>query len=373
LKEWTTPPFEPTIRENRIYGRGAGDAKGQLFAGVKAVDAWSNVIGELPLNVKLVYIGDEETGCPTLAETVLQYRELLKADAVLFTDASTLDVWGPVLFLANRGVLALELVARGSDFGAHSGSYGGLIRNPGLRLIHALASLRDASGHITVDGFFDDLRQLGETERYLLSRLEVDKLKKLRTLGTNEFWGDPGYSYFETQMYRPTLNIHSLTSGYQGNGWMAQVPSTASAKIDINIVPNLNPVDIQAKIRDHLNARGFDDIDVNTLANIPYAAASSLDDPFLKTVSRVQQRVWGVEPVIYPSIGGGGDIVKAFKETLGIPHFLFVPLAQPDLNEHTPFESLDIDWYIKGIQLIAALFSELSDSCAILERPSHPD
>jgi acetylornithine deacetylase/succinyl-diaminopimelate desuccinylase-like protein len=358
MEDWKNPPFEPMIRDNRIWARGAGDAKGQLFACLKALEAWNSIHGEIPCTIRLVFIGDEEIGCSTLPSVVEKYRSMFRADAVLFLDASTLDVEGPVVYLANRGVLAIELVARGAGTQAHSGSYGGLLRNPAFRLAQAIGTMRDDTGRILIQGFYEHLQPLGETEKALLSRLVLNREKKLHTLGAAEFWGDPGYNYFETQMYRPTLNIHSLTSGYQERGWMAVVPATARAKIDMNIVPNLDPGDLKQKIRRHLDERGFQDIEIVELARIPYACGALPDDPFLRAVSSAQRMVWGMDPVIYPSIGGGGDLTKVFKEQLGNRHFLMVPLGQPDMNEHSPHENFDLDWFIRGIKVIAATLAE---------------
>lgn len=362
LQDWPHPPFTPTIEGNRIWGRGAGDAKGQLYASVKALEAWKSTMGDVPVNVHFLFIGDEETGCPTLPQSAQKYLQQFSADAVFFPDASTLDVWGPVVFLGNRGVLALELSVQTAKSAAHSGSYGGVLRNPALILAQALASMRDGDGRILIRGFYDDLRPVGDVEKNLLAGLKIDAAKKLESLGAEEFWGDPGYSYFETQMYRPTLNIHGLTSGYQGEGWMAAVPAAASAKIDINIIPDLDPADITRKIRAHLDEHGFETVQIKVLADLPYATAATPESPFLQVVARAQETVWGKKPVIYPSIGGAGDLVKVFTDTVGVKYFLMVPLAQPDLNEHTPKESLDIDWYIQGIKTVAAIIDEFAKS-----------
>lgn len=358
LESWQSPPFQPVIRDNKIWARGAGDAKGQWFAYLKAIEAWQATVGELPINLRLVLTGDEEIGCPYLSHMTAKHPELFKADAVFFADASTLDVWGPVIYLGHRGILALEMIAQGPANSAHSSSYGGLVKNPALRLAQALASLRDREGRIQVKGFFDDLQPLGETERSLLAKLTVDRESKLRNLGTEAFWGDPGHDYFETQMYRPTLNIHGLSSGYQGQGWAPMVPSSATAKIDINIVPNLDHDDIRNKIRAHLDDGGFDDVELKELARAPYAIAATTDDPFLALVSRALKQVWGKDPVLYPSIGGGGTFATALKDQVGNPHFLMVPFGQPDMNEHSPRENLDIDWFIKGIATVATVISE---------------
>ena len=362
LENWQPPPFEPVIRDNRIWARGAGDAKGQLFTYLKALEAWQAVIGELPINIRLALNGDDELGAPGLPSIVDKYGARLKADAVLFADASTLDVWGPIVFLGNRGVLALELIAHGPEAEAHSGSYGGLLRNPAVRLAQAIATMRDPDGRILITGFYDDLKSLGEIERSLLAQLRIDREGKLGSLGATEFWGDPGYDYFETQMYRPTLNIHGLSSGYQGEGWAAKVPTTATAKIDCNILPNMDHDDIKEKFRNHLDSHGFHDVEMREVARIPYATGATPDDPFLALVSRALERVWSKAPVLYPSIGGGGLLVKMFKERLENPYFLMVPYGQPDMNEHSPHESLDIDWFINGIKVTATVIDEFANS-----------
>jgi acetylornithine deacetylase/succinyl-diaminopimelate desuccinylase-like protein len=257
--------------------------------------------------------------------------------------------------------LALELIAHGALRAAHSGSYGGLIRNPAVRLAHAIASLRDKDGRIIVDGFYEHLRPLGATENALLAKLQFDRESKLLNLGADDFWGDPGYSYFETQMYRPTLNIHGLSSGYQDKGWMAMVPSEAKAKIDINIVPDLDADDILQKIQIHFVKNGFHDIEIVEVGRVPYSSGAKPDDALLRMVANAQKRVWGKDPILYPSIGGGGDLVKAFKEQLKINQFVMVPLGQPDLNEHSPTESFDIDWFVRGIKMLAAVIEELGE------------
>ena len=362
LENWSNPPFAPVIHANRIRGRGAGDAKGQLFTYLKAIEAWHAVRGELPCCLGVAFNGDNEIGAPNFVRLAEQYPDKLKADAVFFADASTLDVWGPVIYLGNRGVLAFDLVVHGPATSVHSGSYGGLVKNPAIRLANALACLRDPKGQILVKGFYDDLEPLGELQQRLLNSLKLERESKLKNLGTTEFWGDPGHNYFETQMYRPTLNVHGLTCGYQDRGWVAMVPSTATAKIDINIVPNLNHDDIKQKIQRHLVDHDFDDIEIRETGRSPYATSARLDDPFLAIVSRALERVWGTTPVLYPSIGGGGGLVRIFKEQIGNPHFLMVPFGQPDMNEHSPTESLDLDWFVRGIKAVVTVIDEFAKS-----------
>lgn len=362
LENWANPPFQPVIKDNRIWARGVGDPKGQLYAYIKAVEAFRKVRGILPVNINMAFFGDDEIGIPSLKYVLSNYRDRFNGEAAIWADASTLDYWGPAVILGSRGVLAFELKASGAKFEAHSGSYGGLLRNPAIRLAHAIAALRDPDGRILVPGFYEHLRPLGKDEKVLLANLKVDKESKLRSLGTTEFWGDPDHDYFEIQQYRPTLNVHGLTSGYQGENWTMMVPSSATAKIDVNIVAHLDPVDLLAKIRKHLDANDFRDIEIKELAHSIAFEWSKPGDPFLDLVARAMKRVWNKETVMYPSIGGGGSIGPGVKDELGIPYFLVVPLGQPDMNEHSSRESLDIDWYINGIKSVATIIDEFAVS-----------
>lgn len=362
LEDWKYPPFKPVIQDNRIWGRGAGDCKGQFFTYLKALEAWRAVNGELPVRVRMVLIGDDEIGAPSLHTLLKTHTERLKADAMFCADASTLDVWGPVVILGLRGVLAINLVAHGAAYEAHSSSYGALLRNPAIRLAHAIAVLRGEDGRILVPGFYDDLKPLGEVEQHLLANLKVDKEAKLSSLGAAEFWGDPGHEYFETQQYRPTFNIHGLICGYTGEGWTAVVPTVATAKIDINLVPNLDPDDLLAKMRNHLDNCGFHDVEIQEITRNSYHCWAQPGGSFLGVVSQALKRVWGLEPVLYPSIGGGGPGAVIFKELVGNENYILVPLGQPDMNEHSPRESLDIDWFIRGIKVIATTIDEFAKS-----------
>ena len=358
LDRWKNKPFFPVIEDNRVWGRGSGDAKGQVFAIIKAIEAWNKIKGGLPINVKLAFLGDDEIGAPSLSGLLDTFGYRMKADAAAVVDASTLDVWGPTIILGARGLLVLEFVAHGAKYASHSGSFGGLIKNPAVNLVNALASMRDSTGKILIKGFYDQVKPLGEKERTLIKILEREsnQKQKLSSLGVDHLWGDPGHSYFETQQYRPTYNINSISSGFQGEGWELVVPTIATAKIDINIVPDMDPQYTISQIRKHLDQKGFSEIEVHELRASSYVNWIEPDDPFVAIVERAQERVWGKRPILYPSIGGGGG--SQTKRKLGIPHYLMIPLGQPDMNEHSPQENLHLDWFINGIKVIATLFDE---------------
>lgn len=360
LDQWKNDPFLPVIDDNRVWGRGSGDAKGQVYAVVKAIEAWNKTRGGLPINVKLFFLGDDEIGAPSLSGFLETCGYRLKADAAAVVDASTLDVWGPALILGARGLLVLEFIAKGAKYASHSGSFGGLLKNPAVRLVNALASMRNSKGEIFIDGFYDQVRPLGETEKELVKILEKEsnQEQKLSSLGADHLWGDPGFSYFETQQYRPSFNINSISSGFQGDGWELIVPTIATAKVDINIVPNMDTQYTIEKIRKHLDEKGFTDIEFNVLGASSFVQWIEPEDPFVAVVKRAQERVWKKRTVLYPSIGGGGG--SQTKKKLGIPHYLMIPLGQPDMNEHSPRENLHLDWYINGIKVLATLFEEFA-------------
>lgn len=364
IDHWRNEPFCPVVEDNRLWCRGAGDAKGQLFAVLKAIEAWNKTRGELPVNIKLAILGDDEIGAPSLSYVLEKYGHRMVADAAVVVDASTLDVWGPAIILGARGLQVLELIAYGAKQTSHSGSYGGLIKNPAVILVNALSSMRDSAGRILIRGFYDDVKPYGETERVLLDNLVLNQKEKFATLGIDRFWGDPGFSYFETQQFRPTLNINSLSSGFQGEGWELVVPTKATAKVDINIVPDMDPLNVLSSIRNHLDREGYSEIEIHELRSSSYVNWVQPNDPFVAVVKRAQERVWEKRSVLYPSIGGGGG--PQTKNKLGIPHYLMLPLGQPDMNEHSPRENFHLEWFIRGIKVIATLFDEYSKDDRVL-------
>ena len=356
--KWEIEPFVPVIKDNRIWGRGTGDAKGQVFAILKAIETWNKTRGGLPINIKLAILGDDEIGAPTLSYVLDTYGHRMRADAAAVVDASSLDVWGPAIILGARGLLVLEFVAYGAKYASHSGSFGGLLRNPVIILVNALASMRDSTGRILIEGFYDQVKSFGDKEKELINNLEMESNhnEKLSSLGTDRLWGDPGHSYFETQQYRPTFNINSISSGFQGKGWELVVPTVATAKVDINIVPDMDPKHVIVNIQKHLDQKGFSEIEIRELRASSYVNWIEPDDPFVAIVERAQERVWRKKSILYPSIGGGGG--SQTKRKLGIPHYLMIPLGQPDMNEHSPQENLHLDWFINGIKVLATLFDE---------------
>lgn len=353
LEDWDNPPFEPIIKDNRIYARGAGDNKGQLFTSLKAVEAYRKTKGELPVNVSFIIDGAEEIGSPDFFDELMEKRpDIFDVDAFIFADGSTLEHWHPLIFYAGRGFLYLELTAKGSPLEWHSGTYGNTIINPALYLSHALASMRDRDGKILVEGFYDGALPIEDIDREVMNKIPFDAEKKLKELGIKEFWGDPSLSYYEKVFFHPSLTVCGLVSGYTEEGAKTVVPREAKAKLDITLVPFQDPKTIAARVREHLNHHGYNDIEMEILISCP-PTKSDYDIPFGKIMANAIKKVWGKEPIIYPSIGGGGASVFH----LGIAE-LGVPFAQPDLHEHSPNENLHLDWFNKGIKVFATLFEE---------------
>jgi acetylornithine deacetylase/succinyl-diaminopimelate desuccinylase-like protein len=356
LEDWASPPFEPEIREKRIYARGAGDNKGQLFAHLKAVEAYRAVKGQLPINLTFIFDGEEELGSPHFPALLERRPDIFEADGYFSTDGSTLDFWQPIVFLEIRGLLYLELKARGAKLDWHSGSYGNLIPNPALRIAQALASMRDPGGRILIEGFYDAVPPIGERERELVSRIPFDPERKLAELGVESFWGDPELSYYEKMFFRPSLSVCGIFGGYTGDGPKHVIPREARAKIDITL-PYEEPEDVLKLVREHLAKHGFDDIQIEVLISNP-PAITPFDSPFAELVQSAISEVWGQDPIIYPSIGGGGAHYL-MSNVLGIPS-LWVPYAQPDLHEHSPDENLHLDWFANGVKVTATLIDKFA-------------
>lgn len=357
VDQWSSPPFQPEIRDNRIYARGAGDNKGQLFAHLKAVEAYRKTKGELPVNVTFLFDGEEEIGSPHVADLIKARPDIFEADALLVADASTLEQWDPIVFYGVRGLLYLELRTTGSPLEWHAGSYGNLVPNPALQLAQALATMRDRDGTILIEGFYDGACAVEKIDREVMERIPFDPKRKLEELGVAEFWGRADVPYYEKMFYQPSFTIAGLISGYTGQGPKSVVPNEAVAKIDICLVPGQEPEVIYERVRDHLNRHGFGDIQIEVLVSCK-PTKEDFHLPFGKVVAESIRQVWGKDPIIYPSIGGGGPFYL-FSQELGLPT-LMVPYAQPDLHEHAPDESLHIDWFGYGIKTTATIIEKFA-------------
>ncbi|OGO27443.1 MAG: peptidase M20 [Chloroflexi bacterium RBG_16_54_11] len=353
LEEWISPPFEPTIRDGRLYARGVGDNKGQHFAQILAVESTLSVHGKLPCNVILLLEGEEEMGSPHLAGFIQAQRDLLKADLVITSDGPLRESRRPKIECGVRGVIGFELRAKGANRDLHSGNYGGVAPNPLWTLVHLLGTMKNEQGEITIDGFYDNVEPPTELERLALARLSVDEAAARVDLGLTRFDAPYDRPYFERLALWPTLTINGLHGGYGGPESKTVLPHTAFAKCDIRLVERQTSEEIFSKVEAHVRVHAPEVELIRQGGMEP--SKTPLDSPFVEPLMEALLAATGQEPLLYPAMGGSlPDYV--FTKILGIPAFT-VPYANYDEANHAPNENLELDLFIRGIKCGAALLT----------------
>lgn len=346
LEAWESDPFDPTVRNGRVYARGARDNKGQLIAHVLAVRAFLETTGAVPVNVKFVFEGEEESGSPNLLTFVESHRDHLQADLVYTSDGGYDDSGRPVVCFGVRGMLALELEARGAKSDLHSGNRGNVVPNPAWTLIDLLHTMRDSTGRVTIEGFYDDVREPTEIEDDLASKVPFDREAFLSAMDLIDTPIRSPKDYARRLMFEPTFNIAGFTSGYGGEGIKTIVPSRADLKMDLRLVADQNPDDIYAKFERHVEKHA-PDVKVRKLGAMN-PSRSSPELPASRLVVETVEKARGEEPVVIPSLGGSlPDYV--WTQALDTPSVL-VPYANPDENNHGPNENLELEAFFSGIK-----------------------
>ncbi len=361
LELWHTPPFEPTIRDEKIYARGACDDKGQFYMHVKAFELMMQTNG-LPCNIKFMIEGEEEVGSNNLGTFVQHNKERLKSDVVLISDTAMISMENPSLETGLRGLSYLEVEVTGPNRDLHSGVYGGAVANPATILCQLIASLHDENNHITIPGFYDDVLELSQTERDALNRAPFDLEDYKKDLAIGEIWGEKGYSTIERTGTRPTLEVNGIWGGYIGEGAKTVLPSKASAKISMRLVPNQQSDKITKLFKDHFEKIAPKYVKVKVT---PHHGGEPVVTPTDSVAYRAAQKAiaesFGKEPI--PTRGGGSiPIVALFEKELGIKTVLMGFGLDSD-NLHSPNEKYDIANYYKGIETIPLFhkyFAELS-------------
>lgn len=356
IDAWLSPPFEPTLRDGRIYARGVGDNKGQHFAHVAAIRAWVETVGDLPIGVKLLLEGEEECGSPQIEAFVAANRDLLHADLVVTADGPAHDNTHPQVEYGVRGMVYVELIARGANSDLHSGNWGGLAPNPAWTLVQLLATMRDPDGHVLIGGFMDDVAPLSPMAQAAIDRIPLDKQAALAEIGVSELPPPKEIPYFERLMARPTLNIAGFHSGYGGPGSKTIIPAEAVVKIDMRLVPDQVPDDVLARFRAHV-ARHAPEVEVRHLGSMR-PSHTPLDHPLAAPLRRALRAGFGREPIDIPLVGGSLPDAT-WTKTLGLPSFV-VPYANPDESNHAPNENLVLERFYAGIRTTAALIAELA-------------
>lgn len=364
LDLWTTPPFEPTVRKDAngydaLYARGAVDDKGQVWAHVEAITAWQ-AHGGVPVNLTVLIEGEEEIGSPNLEAFIAQYAENLKADVCLISDTGAVDRHTPAIEYGLRGLVYMEVTLKGASHDLHSGTFGGAAPNPANALCDLIASLKDADGRVTIDGFYADVLPVDDRERELMKKLPFDEAAWLKSIDVKSATGEKGFSILERTTARPTLDVNGLTAGYQGAGAKTVIASVASAKISMRLVPNQDPAKIRASFEKAVRERVPANVEVSIAC---FGEASPvltpIDSAATKLAAQAIERGFGKPPVF--SRGGGTIPVTAMIKRLLGCDTLFVGFGLPDDRMHSPDEKFDLEMFHRGIDTAAALYERLAE------------
>lgn len=360
LELWHSPPFEPAIRDGRLYARGASDVKGSTLIAVETVGAFLAVDGGCPVNIKFFLEGEEEVGSPSLPAIIERYRDLLAADAMLSADGGRASTSFPSVSVGCRGIAALQFSLRTAAKDAHSGRVGGAVRNALHEMAKLVASLHDEQGRILVEGFLDGAMEVTQDIRAESAALPFDEAGWYADLGATPY-GDPDYTLRERITVRPTVEVNGMWGGYTGAGGKTVLPCEAQAKLTMRLVPGQDPAAAQAALRRHLEARCPSGVALAFDYRPGGTRAFTLGPhhPLLLAAERVTEWVHGQRPV-RTRAGGTVPITTLFQESLGIDSLMF-GLAMPDEDAHAPNEFFRLSSLAEGLRSWPMLLTELGN------------
>ena len=358
LELWTTPPFDPEIRDGRVYGRGASDNKGQILAHILGVEEALSE-GPLPVNVIFLIEGEEEVGSAHLAEFMEKHRAELACDAIAISDTGMAAEGHPTLSYALRGIAAMEVRVYGPSHDLHSGIYGGAVANPATAAARLIASLHDSTGRVAIEGFYDAVQPMQDWERIAATESPLTDAAIAEQAGVTELFGESGYSAVERIGARPTAEINGIGSGYQGEGSKTVLPAEATFKITFRLVANQKPEAVQEQARRHFEKHKPPGVRLKTIDGHG-------GEPFFLNpkgaqgvaACRALEAVFGKKPALTRE-GGSIPILADFQEILGHPALLLA-LASPDCRAHSPNENFPVENFLTGIRLNKALLQELA-------------
>ena len=359
LNLWTSPPFEPALRNKRVFARGSTDNKGQILAHLLGAIHLLREEGALPVNLIFLIEGEEETGSTHLDDFIRARRNELRCDVIAISDTGMVAEGYPTLTQSLRGIAAMEVFLRGPATDLHSGIFGGAVVNPAAALVKILAALHDAHGRVAVPGFYDDVTAIPSAEREMLALLPISEADYRRETGVLLLGGEAGYSSLERIGIRPTAEINGLTSGYQGEGTKTVLPSTASAKLTFRLVPNQKPDRVLNLVEIHLQnllPPGVEMEIVRGHGGMPYVL--DLKSPWCGAALRALEQTFGQKPALMRE-GGSIPIVQKFRDLLG-SDTLLLGLAAPDCKAHAPDENFPVESFEAGIRLHQHLLRELA-------------
>lgn len=359
LNLWETPPFEPTVRDNKLFARGSSDDKGQVFMHLKAIEALFALDGTLPVNVKFIIEGEEEIGSPNLPPYVEKNKEKLAADLILISDTSLYAPGKPAVCYGLRGLAGIQIDVRGAKGDLHSGLYGGGVQNAIHALAEILASFRDEYGTIQVEGFYDKVRPLSEEERQAYRDLDFDEEAIKEEVGVKQLFGEKGYSYLEQTWARPTLEVNGVFGGFSGEGIKTVLPAEAGAKITCRLVPDQDPDEIVALLKAHVEKHKPVGVDV-TISEFDKGAPyiTPFDHPVIQAAGRSYEHVYQV-PTAFIRGGGSIPIVAAFDQILALPVVL-MGFGLTSENFHAPNEHFHLENFDKGLRVLGDYLYEVA-------------
>lgn len=355
---WETPPFEPTVRDEKIFARGATDDKGQTFLHIKAVETLLKSEGKLPVNIKFCIEGEEEIGSPHLPAFLNENKEKLSCDVVIISDSDMWDKGVPAITYSLRGLCALEVTLTTANSDLHSGSFGGGVQNANQLLVKLLSTLHDVNGKVNVDHFYDEVIELTDFEKEQIKALGFDEEKLKQSLELTDLTGgEKDYPYPVRVSSRPTLEINGMWGGFQGEGTKTVIPNEAHAKITCRLVNNQSPEKIQKFIKKHLEEHTPKGSTIKvSLGDTGNPFLTPIDSPMIQKAAEAYENVYGKSPV-YKREGGSIPIVSDFSHTLNVPVVL-MGFGLPGENLHAPNEHFHLENFDKGILTICS-FLEL--------------
>ena len=357
LNEWTTPPFEPTVRGNDIFARGASDMKGQVHAFLKALEALAKTEG-LPLNIKVLVEGEEEVGSLNLGAFIDKQKEKLKCDFVLNADSGIMSPTQPSIVYGLRGLAYFELLIRGPKQDLHSGSFGGSVHNPAQVLCELIAGMHDAEGRVMLPGFYDKVRDLSDEERKELSHATDAEWRTMT--GVPQLHGEKGFSTAERLGARPTLEVNGLLSGFTGEGAKTVLPAKAMAKISMRLVPYQDDKQVEAQLRAYLDKHVPPTVswELKKFVSGP-AVLTKRDTPGVRAATKALEATFGVKPV-FKLEGGSVPVVSMVQDKLGVDSIL-MGFGLPDDNLHSPNEKLHLPNFYRGVEAYVRFFDAIAE------------
>lgn len=360
LDLWESEPFNPTVKDGKVYARGSADDKGQAYIHVKSVESLIKTTGKLPVNIKFILEGEEEIGSPNLVPFLKEHKEMLKCDMVLISDTSMFAKNVPSITYGLRGLAYMEIEVVGPKRDLHSGIYGGGVQNPLNVLCEIIAKLKDEHGKIQIPGFYDKVRELTAEERKVYESLPFDEEEYKRDLDIDAVYGEEGFSTLERVSARPTLDVNGIWGGYQGEGAKTVLPSKGGAKVSMRLVPDQDPNEIAELFIKHINSLAPKGVRVNPISHHGgHPAITDLDFYGMKAAAKAFADIYGKEP-LFTREGGSIPIVADFKTILGVNSILMGFGLNSD-SIHSPNEHFSLEDFHRGIKTSARFLQILGE------------